>query len=885
MSSDLPAPRPGKGPAPISASEPSEAAAPTSNPVQTVRRESPEPPPKDLPPTEIRLGDLPPATLWQEPDALSPSTAPDPNTVLQYQPPVGSGNPEPTATHSPQSDRELSEREQEIEQSRCITASAIVGDHELIRQLGSGAFGTVWEAKNRHTGEHVAIKFFRADDAHWVKLLNEVGVVQKVEGCRGIVMVKEVRPDGPGHRPYYVMPLANGGSLAEWIKNAGHRSPQERVRWATRVFSRVAQAMAIVHRRGIHHCDLKPHNILLHATEDETAPEPWVADFGQAHLANDRTPAYGTLFYMPPDQIDAISTSAPPDPRWDVYALGAVIYEMITGAPPRRTPELVHKLQEAPNNLRTRLNLYREGIRTAPRPTAHRPYCDSMLAKIIDRCLDLQPERRPADAGELSRWLKARQRWRKNRRLLGWAVTATLIVATAAMWLGIRWANDVTHRMKENVTSEISKSLERTSGFASRAVEDRLQKHILLLERWAEDLHSHNPPLIPTLAQAAAIPRPARLTELPVVPPEQHQQISRWLLNLHRERVRLMGAKERFPTLGVMLVTADANSSQPESRGFFLTRVLQDGRLEDAESSRGTPGQAIYCTDLSFRDYFHVGWGDSEKRGEPHRVVHYSSIGRPFRSLGNDFTGHAIEDSRWKFNIVTPIWHDPNVRERVIALLVLGFDVELDLVPLLKPPLENSVVPNSSETAEGRRYNIYKSIKVIVTDHRGHWIWHPDARELIETKKSQLERLPSYPALVKQLQHTGAKAGPWAAFDHDVVGVQAFLPQHSDGYIDPVELQINNDHQEEIASFSTFDPYKSSVYNGCPKGGAIAPSRPWVLIAQIDKKTALQPLDDLERDILRHGSVTVVVMIVIAVVLWIVLVGVLRRQDLTSASE
>jgi serine/threonine protein kinase len=876
MSADpnIPSASPEKELSSPSASEQSEVAAPTTDPLQTVRRE----------PSEVNPSD-PEQTVRRRPDESLLGISNQDRTVLQEKPPVWPGNSDITATHPPHSDQELYELEQEIEHSQQTTDYDIAADHQLIRKLGSGAFGTVWEAKNRHTGEHVAIKFFRADDADWAKLLNEVGVVQRVEGCRGIVLVKEVRPGAAGRRPYYVMQLANKGSLAEWIKKADAWPPRQRVDVAAHIFSSVAKAMAVVHRRGIHHCDLKPHNILLHATEENGPAEPLVADFGQAHLTDDRSPAYGTFFYMPPDQIDAIQTQAPPDTRWDVYALGAVVYEMITGKRPRETPELLQKLKDAPKNLTARLKIYRDGILAAPpsTATAHHRYCDPMLAKIIDRCLALRPERRPADAGMLYQLLEARRRWRRNRLLLGWFATVTVLIATAALTLGVWWANDVTNRIKKDITSELSKSLSRTSGFASRAVEDRLQKNILLLEHWAEEIHAHNPHLLQAMAQAAAIPRSSRLKELPVLPREEHQQLCRWLLHLHRERVRLMGHSEHLPTLGLMLVTADADSLSPESRGFFLARVLQNGRIEDWESSLGTVGHSIYQMDLSYRDYFHLGSGETEKPGEPHRVVRYSHISRPFRSLGNDFTGKVIESKRWKFNIVTPIWHDPNKQERIIGLLVLGFDVEIDLVPLLDPRPELTMMSDSDESATEPMYNIHKLAKVVVTDHRGHWIWHPDAREVIESKQSELERLPAYPALVKEFHFTGDQAGPWAAFDPNQARLQPLPAQQSDRYVDPVEAKVNGDQEEEIASFITFDPFKTSGYAKLDQGSA--PPRPWLLIAQINKNKALKPLDDLHHDIILRGGVTVVsVMTVIVVGLWIGLIFVLRRLDLTSAN-
>ena len=145
-----------------------------------------------------------------------------------------------------------------------------------------------------------------------------------------------------------------------------------------------------MHVKGIRHCDLKPANILLDARG-----RAWIADFGQAHLSCDASPALGTFYYMAPEQANHCNQI--PDTRWDVYGLGAIFYAMLTGHPPRETTELQAALK-GNTGLSERLRSYRELAKSASTPTAHRRVrgMDRLLAEIIDHCLAIDPERRVA---------------------------------------------------------------------------------------------------------------------------------------------------------------------------------------------------------------------------------------------------------------------------------------------------------------------------------------------------------------------------------------------------------------------------------------------------------------------------------------------------------
>ena len=144
----------------------------------------------------------------------------------------------------------------------------------------------------------------------------------------------------------------------------------------------------------------------------------------------------GTLFYMAPEQA---RLSEAPDARWDVYALGAVLYCMLTGHPPHRSAELVNKLERA-TDLQKRLNLYCRSIRKSPLPGEHRrlPGVDRNLEEIIDRCLAPKPEDRFPNVQAVLTELDARDA-RKARRpmmLLGAIGPALLmlVVFFFALW-------------------------------------------------------------------------------------------------------------------------------------------------------------------------------------------------------------------------------------------------------------------------------------------------------------------------------------------------------------------------------------------------------------------------------------------------------------------
>jgi hypothetical protein len=499
-----------------------------------------------------------------------------------------------------------------------------------------------------------------------------------------------------------------------------------------------------------------------------------------------------------------------------------------------------------------------------PPPVAHHAVADPMLAGIIDRCLDLDPEKRPRDAGAVVDLLESRSRWRRTRPVLALAAAATILIVGLLSFAGWWVADDVTRTTKRNVTAEVEGSLARTAGFGTRAVEDRFQRHITSLELWAQDRPDEVAAALDRAGKKAGGPRQV---DDPLTAAEQ-QAIDQWLQKLDENRRKRVAPGEQPPTLGLMLV-ADAGGGS--ARGYYVLRVHQDG-TRDARGATRTP--EFFVGDLSYRDYFNATGEKYHEVGRPHPVIRATHISHPFRSRGSDRIGGDAVEQRWKLNIATPVWDE--AKARVIGLLILGLDVESDVKPLLYPP-------ELRKPVGGEGYGIDEKVKVVVTDHRGLWVWHPDCERVLESTRGGVQRPHSYPELVREHGLSGAAAGPWLDLDSpgpDARGRYAYAD--SDQYIDAVETEVHTEVEPEIACFTRFDPYARSRYHGQDASGNPGSARRWVLVAQVDRKSALRPLDEMKTEIVRGGVVVVVGLVLLAAGLWVGLVVVLRRLEFAS---
>src|SRR6059058_20476 len=275
---------------------------------------------------------------------------------------------------------------------RAATMLGELGDYELLEEIGRGAQGVVFRARQKSLNRTVALKVISlgqwASKAHVKRFRREAEAAASLDHP-SIVPIYEV-----GERDgycYFSMKFVEGGQLDE----VSRRTPMS-IRHAAELIAKVARTVHYAHEHGILHRDIKPGNILL-----DDKGEPHLTDFGLARLVEAESTitrtleVLGTPSYMAPEQAAGNNTQL--TSATDVYGLGAVLYRLLTGHPPfvgGTTYETIKLLLD-----------------TEPRqPRLWNPKIDRDLSTICLKCLDKDPQRRYASAlalaEDLERWLK-----------------------------------------------------------------------------------------------------------------------------------------------------------------------------------------------------------------------------------------------------------------------------------------------------------------------------------------------------------------------------------------------------------------------------------------------------------------------------------------------
>jgi serine/threonine-protein kinase len=262
--------------------------------------------------------------------------------------------------------------------------SVIDGRVEVVRRLGRGGMGTVYQGKDRVTGKTVAVKLIHpgiSDDSGIRRFLKEAAVVSSVNDPR-IVRTNHIDVTEEGQL-YQVMDFVKGITLQERLTHGAYEAGS-----AARVCALIAKALAAAHKAGVIHRDIKPSNVMLTVE----APGVRVLDFGISKLINDSADVrvteaqhmVGTPGYMSPEQI---RRSADVTSATDMYSFGVVLFETLTGR------QLF--TGTTPGEL---LDAHLSG-RPAPRFSGER--VPEQLQTLVTRCLDPDPQLRP-DADEAS---------------------------------------------------------------------------------------------------------------------------------------------------------------------------------------------------------------------------------------------------------------------------------------------------------------------------------------------------------------------------------------------------------------------------------------------------------------------------------------------------
>ena len=254
--------------------------------------------------------------------------------------------------------------------------SALADRYRIERELGTGGMATVYLAQDVRHSRQVAVKVLKPELAASLgpdRFLREIEVAARLTHPHILPLHDSGAADG---FLYYVMPYIDGESLRRRLDRAGELPIPE----AVRVLREVADALAYAHEQGVVHRDIKPDNVLI------SGRHALVMDFGVAKAVSEATGrqalttlgvALGTPAYMAPEQAAA---DPHVDHRADIYALGVMGYELVTGRPPFSggSPQQVLAAH----------------ITTPPVPvTVHRPAVPERLANVIMRAL----EKKPAD--------------------------------------------------------------------------------------------------------------------------------------------------------------------------------------------------------------------------------------------------------------------------------------------------------------------------------------------------------------------------------------------------------------------------------------------------------------------------------------------------------
>ena len=303
-----------------------------------------------------------------------------------------------------------------------------IGNYQILEEIGRGGMGVIYRARQRHSRRIVALKrilSYHADSQETLARFRREAQAAASLDHPNILPIYEVSECDDG-MPFFSMKFAGGGSLLEAA--AALRGEPRR---AVALVAKVARAVQYAHGQGILHRDLKPGNILL-----DGRGEPMVSDFGLAkwldtssHLTRTLT-IFGTPGYIAPEQVNGSVGKL--GPASDVYSLGAILFDLLTGRPPFLAEHALKVIQQASE-------------KPAPKLRTLVPVLDRDLETICAKCLEREPGARYRSAGDLAedleRWLEGRHIIARPvspaTRALRWTRRNPVVAGMAALLLAL----------------------------------------------------------------------------------------------------------------------------------------------------------------------------------------------------------------------------------------------------------------------------------------------------------------------------------------------------------------------------------------------------------------------------------------------------------------